>query len=874
MKRVLLFLLALTVVKGWVGAEQIYYPSEKEDRVFLEGLRHRSFYNLAKRYCSERLERDDLPLAERAILTSELIVTLNEWSIRTEDSAKREVYRREAIAVAEDFCQRFADTDWRLLVSFTDLKYRVTVARALWEEAELRGDHNQPSGESSALGGIREVLRQVLAAMKRLDADLQEVLRRPRNRVERDDDPRFTEQQWLSLEKNLQFELARAFAELARTYPAGNEDHVAGMLEAGRRFEVLSQLPLDHPLGIPSRLELAEIRREIGDLAGASRILEALSEEKLTIDVRFVVRAERIRIALANRESETLDQLLATGRQIEGQTAPQLDYAFLQAYLAKRQDARKTRPDEAAVWEARIREIVNGLRQNGPADWARRAELLVTREIATGVDDQDIDMNVYVAENAYRAKRWDDAVAAYDRARKVAEQQGDLARGLQLGLAAAAIQHEQARHREAWQRYHDLCERFSSQSETEDAAQLAIFHAGQLARENPSEFLSIYQQELESYLKRWPRSRFACEAAFFLGRLHARAGRWSDAVDRFLQSLELWLSSGADPEQQDPAEEKKVARYSVDLTLKELEKTIPQMLSEIANHPEATRKTREIAQRLKTWAEETQKNHQDQDWGFRAASLSVRLLLWRGGDPGEASSVLAHFLPKSFDSVRAIDPTVRMDLLYLKLECLAWLGQTTDVDGIIRLMREIPLTKRLTVLQDVGESLMDRPLAVRKRLGASLALVFEDVPQEWSRIDPGLRPEIGLAHAHLLLAAEREADALRWFHQLAAELPETVDIQEEFAILLARQSDVNLRREALERFRTIAQKVPEGSARWFRAKYMTAWLHVQLGDAGHALDMIRVLETIHPDLGGDELRDRFLRLKKVCEDQAVNSSQR
>jgi len=873
MKRIFLLFFVLLAVKGWAGAEQVYYPREREDRIFLEELRERSFFNLARRYCAERLERNDLPLAERAILTSELIVTLDEWSMKTEDPAKRESYRCEAVAVAEDFCQRFPNTDWRLLVSFTDLKYRVAVARGLREEAELVEGRDQPSPGHSALERVREVLRQALNAMKQLDADLQEVLRRPRNRVEKDDDPRFTEQQWLSLEKHLQFEQARAFAELARTYPANSEDHVAGMVEAAKRFEVLSQLPLDHPLGVPSRLGLVEIRRELGDLAGASRILEELPEEKLAVDDRFSLRSERIRIALAGGESKALDQLLAMGRQIEGRTAPELDYAFLQVYLEKWKNARKGQPDEGNTWEARIREIVNGLRQNDPTEWARRAELLVTQQIAMGVDEQDIDMNVYVAENAYRAKRWDDAVAAFDRARKVAEQQGDLARGLQLGLAAAAIEHERSRHREAWQRYHDLCERFSDRSEAEDAAQLAAFHAGQLAKENPSEFLSVYQQELESFLQHWPQSPFACEASFFLGRLHAHSGRWSDAVDRFLQSLELWLLSAAASEQQAPAEGKKVAPYSVNLTLEELEKTISQMLLEISNRFDATGKTRDFARRLKTWAEEIQKQNRDQNWSLKAASLSARLLLWRGGDPGEANAVLVDFLPKPFDSVRAIDVTLRTDLLALKLECLAWLGQTADADEIIRLAREIPLSTRLAILQDVDKSLMDRPLAVRKRLASSFVVVFEDVPQEWSAIDPRLRQELGLAYAHLLIAAERESESLGWLRQMATEFPQTVDIQEEFALLLARQSDVKLRQESLERFRAIAQGVPEGSPRWFRAKYMTAWLHAQLGNSGQALDMIRVLETIHPDLGGDELRDRFLRLKKVCESQAGNSGQ-
>lgn len=875
MKRVFLVLIIVTVLTGWSGAQQVYYSRQKEDELFLEGLRQRHLFALARRYCGDKLAGDNLPLAERAILTSELIVVLNEWSIEADDPPERESYRREAISVSEEFCQRFPDTGWRLFVLFTDLKYRVTVARVMRQESELTSDGIAGISGPPAIDQIRAILRETIRALKQLDADLQEVLRRPKNRTAKED-LAFSEQQWLSLEKHLQYEQARAFAELARTYSVESEDHTAGMVEAKKRLELLAQLPIDHPLGFPARLSLAEVCRELGDFAGAVRLLQDLPENKLTVRDRFAVRAELIRAALADHQVEALDRLLDLGRSIEGQTAPELDYTLLEAYLAKWKIARRDQPENARLWEPRIREIVNDLRKKGPVAWARRAELLVTRQLAANGVPEDIDMNVYAAENAYRTKQWNEAIAAYDRARTMAERQGDFTRGLQLGLAAAAIEHERERHQEAWQRYHELCQRFSDQEGVVEAAQLAVFHAGQLAKENPSEFLSVYRQELENYLRRWPHSQFACEVAVFLGRLHAKSGSWLEATNYLLQSLELWHSHATDPKLDKvkrtahTAKQDDAGRYSVEQTLVELKQCLDHTLEAMSEDPQGTRKLEELSHRLANWAEKVGITFPDRDWHLRAAGMAVRLMLWRGTDPAGAASLLDRLLAQSLDSPATMSVDLKIDLLSLKLESMAWLDQTSQADQITRLLREIPLTHRFSLLSDLGASLRQRPPHVRKQLASLLAVVFEDLPEKWPTVDPAGRPELGLAYAHLLIMAEKNTAALQWLQYLADEFPQGGDIQEEYAMLLSQQRDAHFRRQALERFRIIVQYSPEASPRWFRAKYMLAWLHLQLGNPAHALDVIRVLETIHPELGGDDLRDRFLRLKELCQRQIAN----
>ncbi|HPZ84202.1 MAG TPA: hypothetical protein PL064_12250, partial [Thermogutta sp.] len=208
MKCLLPFLLLLAIPNAWGQTERLYYPRQREDYIFLQGLRQRHLYHLAECYCKDKLLRGDLSLPERAILTSELIVTLNEWGMETEDSNERQSRWQEAISVAEAFYRRFPTSDWRFIVALMDLKYRITVASAIREEMQLGTAYTEAISDASFLDEIRSILRKTINALKDREAELQEVFRRPKSGSAKDDGSVFQEQQWLSLEKHLQFELA------------------------------------------------------------------------------------------------------------------------------------------------------------------------------------------------------------------------------------------------------------------------------------------------------------------------------------------------------------------------------------------------------------------------------------------------------------------------------------------------------------------------------------------------------------------------------------------------------------------------------------------------------------------------------------------
>ena len=115
--------------------------------------------------------------------------------------------------------------------------------------------------------------------------------------------------------------------------------------------------------------------------------------------------------------------------------------------------------------------------------------------------------------------------------------------------------------------------------------------------------------------------------------------------------------------------------------------------------------------------------------------------------------------------------------------------------------------------------------------------------------------------ARALVRTGQLAEAHAILEQLAKQGPDDGAIQEEYALLLAAQGD----RDALGQWRRVLGKSRPATDRWYRAKYAIAELHYKMGDRERAAQMIRLLRTLYPDLGGRGSQARFEALLDRCE---------
>lgn len=73
-------------------------------------------------------------------------------------------------------------------------------------------------------------------------------------------------------------------------------------------------------------------------------------------------------------------------------------------------------------------------------------------------------------------------------------------------------------------------------------------------------------------------------------------------------------------------------------------------------------------------------------------------------------------------------------------------------------------------------------------------------------------------------------------------------------------------REALDTWRRFSDGVREGTPHWFESRYGTAYAFNKLGEKEKACQVLTMTLVLHPDLGSDALRARYLALKsETCE---------
>ena len=118
--------------------------------------------------------------------------------------------------------------------------------------------------------------------------------------------------------------------------------------------------------------------------------------------------------------------------------------------------------------------------------------------------------------------------------------------------------------------------------------------------------------------------------------------------------------------------------------------------------------------------------------------------------------------------------------------------------------------------------------------------------------------------AEALVNVGRVDEALGAYRQLALALPNDGDVQEGYAKLLSARPDRASLETALAKWRELAKRTPEGTERWFRAKLAVARLHFRMNNKHKAEKMIRLLEVLHPELGGPRMKARFEQLREEC----------
>ncbi|MBN2473060.1 MAG: hypothetical protein JXB62_00530 [Pirellulales bacterium] len=809
------------------------------DQRYLAGLRERGLYRLAETYCRQRLQRTDLSAPQRA----ELVI---EWSRCLADRAAasppemREPLWRKASEVVEDFVAAHPQTPGLLLVRFQGALGLLAHGELARQEAQVVADPQASFDEART--NLRAALRQLGELAEEVDRRMQQ--QALPGQIEPGEP---TPHQLTSLKKNLEYELARAFRNQAQCYEAQSADRANSLTQAVQRLQPLARVAPSDPLAIRSRIDLAVSYRLLADYAGAGRQLDALQQLKPPPAVQLRVRAERIRLALATGRLSEATAVLLEGREIDGATSAELDYAWLEAYLAAGRAARRSpNAPQADQWQAKAIAQVERIEQLHGPYWTRRAGMLLARYVQASPPGGDLAMLVRAAESSFRSGQLDDALATYNDAHKLAADQGDLDRAFELGYVAATIEHRRQRHREAMDRYHQIAAVMPRHPKAPEAHLLAIYHAAQLVKQQEGS-LDDYADLLQEHLRTWPDGPTADPVWLRLGRLLEHRRDFSGAIKAYrtmsahsanrLQAVEgverccrAWF------EQRQAAGEP-IARIVADVE--------------------------QAAQWFESLTVGPQGNGPSQ-WNpvQRYAALAAARLRLNYTPAGydRTRNVLTAALEGSADAPDDWKSAVRALLVF----SLAGSGRHAEAGEVLAQISAGPPQELLQMLEGLAGLAATAQPQVRRELALLELRAAELLRPRRDQLKGPQRQSFEKNAAQALADAGRTDEALAAFRSLAEAYPRDGTIQEAFATLLLTRTDAASKETALQQWRELEKKSPPRSRRWFLAKYWVARLHCDMGNRQQAAKIIRLLQLLHPDCGGPEMKRKFDELLRKC----------
>jgi len=808
-----------------------------EDERLVAALRARGMYRLARQYCRARLDSSTLSPRQHLELQIEASRTAVEEALASPPDQRDSLWS-EAIAPLEQFVQEHPDDPRRILVE-------VQVALALFAQGEsARAIADNATDDPAPRELARQLLRTAVDRLRQVSDQLRDLARQePRRGKPTDDESRdpLREIEIWSLEKQVRYQLARAWRELGQTYPRRSPERSDAMTQAGERLSVLAQAATEDPLTWPSRIDEVTCARLREDFTSAERRLTSiLADPQLPPEVVWPARCEQVRLELARGKIEAAQELLAKQADSLG-ADPQWDLARLEVLTAAAQQARRAQQAAAATrWQNEAATALDQIGSRHGSAWMRRAELMVAREAVQAGDATDPQNLLAAADSFARAEKWPEALAAYDRAGLDARKRGDQQRAFEALFRAAAVAHRQQLHDQACDRFRQLAMEFWENPQAPDAHLSAIFHAAQLARaDEVTSAAPLYRELLAEHLRVWPDSKTSGEAAFQMARLEDRAKNWAQAAEAYSQ---------VPPDHpRFPAAVAATARV------------YHHWLDQI-DHPEMNQTAAQLMQisrrQVQRWLAASNTNGKpwpdkwtDQQRAAALAAAEIWLSLGRGG-VSDAAGILEAALkyPSTPDEWRRqAEP-----LLFV---ARAAQGKPVDATGDATL--EMTLPQRLELLERLTGILSDSSPELRGAIGQAMLTLAEPALDAQAEFQPAERVRFVRAYAQALAATGNVDAALKQYDDLDQQTPALME--ERLQILMAQGSQSSLERAARECL-ALERRCRPGTPRWFRARLELVRLYQRLDRPAQAQQLMRATAAEFPELGGDPFRAQFEQL--------------
>jgi hypothetical protein len=147
-----------------------------------------------------------------------------------------------------------------------------------------------------------------------------------------------------------------------------------------------------------------------------------------------------------------------------------------------------------------------------------------------------------------------------------------------------------------------------------------------------------------------------------------------------------------------------------------------------------------------------------------------------------------------------------------------------------------------------------------RRMGLLMTILVRPVAERAASLAPPVRAELRLREIRGLLFSGSESEARRAVANWSPSgLTTNPGLLRDLAETYFRLETYEL---AIDVQRLRARQLPTGSLAWLDARYGLALAYFKAGKSKEALHLIDATAILHPELGGGDLRAKFIRLRQ------------
>ena len=812
---------------------------------FLDGLLQRRLFSLAEFHCRDHLDDTSLSMRAHAEWTARLLGVFAEEA-RHADAAQRPALWTKVVDVVMTFEQAQPTNRWLSVVRYQAALATLTRAELKVLPAEL--GLTDPTADGGALSDLRLAVKELTDLEQQID----EQLRWQARDRSADELAGPTQNQLKALRARVYIARGRVHLYQARLYKPETPDHLNACLSALKYLGKISPADVTPELWMQSPLKSVAARRLKRDWSQAEDELDKLLQLGDSTKLKLLARAERIRLALAQDQGDQAQNVIANGREIDGQVDPGLDLAHLETLLYHWRTARQdNRAQAAQSWRKKAVELVHIIERDHSPYWLQRAESMLASTVAAGAGS-DFDVLQRAAKTYYLRGRFDEAVTAYERASEQAERFGDDDAAFRLAFQAAAIQRQRDEFVDATERFRAVALKYPARSEAAGAHELAILAMAADLRRNPAD-TNQYASLLTEHLEKWPTATSADKVRFWLAKLYQHQRQ-------FWAAAKLYCEISGDINLQGKALERAKQCFVTaidDETVKDAK--LGEAIGLLQRHYIGVRGQYNSSQR-------------------QAAMIAAHLRLRFARHVNEADLERIAGLMESFlDEDPEIrdpgtgdlgtggpgtgNPAWRDRAQSLLVAAFAGQEEWSRAEHELGKLQH-PMTK--TWFELLALITTHRPSATQQKLGKLQLTVVERLALHHAELSDEQRILLSRWQADALMRTGDFAQAQVVLRPLVEQRPKDGQLQETYAQALLQSDTPAVLKRALAQWRTVLRRSKPQSSRWFRAKYTISLTHFKLGQPQRAAEIIKVLAALHPDLGGDEMRVQFQELLAKC----------